>query len=70
MGMGQANVKRYNRKLRDMIIEGRAGPSFVVSHDLGWTRRRTPTRNSTRGSTADYTKVILKPAIAHGADRP
>jgi glutathione-independent formaldehyde dehydrogenase len=34
MGTGQCNVKRYNRQLRDLIIEGRATPSFVVSHEL------------------------------------
>ena len=32
LGTGQCNVKEYNRQLRDMIIEGRADPSFVVSH--------------------------------------
>ncbi|OTF05197.1 glutathione-independent formaldehyde dehydrogenase [Halorubrum sp. SD612] len=31
-GTGQCNVKEYNRYLRDMIIEGRADPSWVVSH--------------------------------------
>jgi len=31
-GTGQCNVKAYNRYLRDMIIEGRADPSWVVSH--------------------------------------
>jgi glutathione-independent formaldehyde dehydrogenase len=30
MGTGQCNVKRYNRQLRDLIIEGRATPRFVV----------------------------------------
>jgi glutathione-independent formaldehyde dehydrogenase len=34
MGTGQTNVKRYNRHLRDLIIEGRAAPSSVVSHEL------------------------------------
>ena len=34
MGVGQCNVKRYNRQLRDLIIAGRAKPSFVVSHEL------------------------------------
>src|SRR5215211_361897 len=28
------NAKRYNRQLRNMITEGRANPSFVVSHEL------------------------------------
>ncbi|WP_248910577.1 glutathione-independent formaldehyde dehydrogenase [Halocatena marina] len=32
LGTGQCNVKQYNERLRDMIIEGRADPSFVVSH--------------------------------------
>jgi len=27
--------KQYNRYLRDMIISGRAKPSFVVSHEIG-----------------------------------
>jgi glutathione-independent formaldehyde dehydrogenase len=34
MGSGQANVKAYNRQLRDLIFEGRADPSFVVSHEI------------------------------------
>ncbi len=34
MGTGQCNVKAYNRYLRDMIISGRAKPSFVVSHEI------------------------------------
>ena len=32
LGTGQCDVKSYNRRLRDMIIEGRADPSFYVSH--------------------------------------
>lgn len=34
MGARQANVKRYNRYLRDLIISGVAKPSFVVSHEI------------------------------------
>jgi glutathione-independent formaldehyde dehydrogenase len=34
MGTGQADVKRYNRYLRDLIVAGRAEPSFVVSKEL------------------------------------
>ena len=33
-GTGQCNVKKYNRYLRDLIIAGKAKPSFVVSHDI------------------------------------
>ena len=35
MGTGQAPVMRYNRQLRDLIVAGRAHPSFLVSHELG-----------------------------------
>jgi glutathione-independent formaldehyde dehydrogenase len=31
---GQANVKAYNRKLRDLIAAGRAKPSDIISHEL------------------------------------
>jgi len=34
LGTGQCNVKMYNRHLRDMIISGRAKPSFVISHEI------------------------------------
>ncbi len=34
LGSGQANVKAYNRELRDLIHSGRAKPSFVISHRL------------------------------------
>jgi len=61
MGMGQANVKRYNRQLRDMIIEGRARPSFVVSHDLPLDQ--APDAYDKFDKRIDgYTKVVLKPA--------
>ena len=32
VGTGQCDVKRYDRRLRDMIVEGRAEPGFIVSH--------------------------------------
>jgi glutathione-independent formaldehyde dehydrogenase len=34
LGSGQANVKRYNRELRDLIHAGKATPSWIVSHHL------------------------------------
>ena len=39
MGTGQANVKAYNRQLRDLIIAGRARPSFVVEQEAAAGRR-------------------------------
>ncbi|KAF8149241.1 hypothetical protein K438DRAFT_1416924, partial [Mycena galopus ATCC 62051] len=34
MGTGQCNIQAYNPYLRDLIIAGRAKPSFVVSHNV------------------------------------
>ena len=34
LGTGQCNVKQYNAYLRDLIIAGRAKPSFVVSNEV------------------------------------
>ena len=35
MGSGQAPVKKYNEYLRDLIVNGRAKPSQIVSHHIG-----------------------------------
>jgi glutathione-independent formaldehyde dehydrogenase len=61
MGTGQANIKRYNRQLRDMIIEGRAAPSFVVSHELPLDQAPDAYQKFDK-RIEGYTKVILKPA--------
>lgn len=34
MGSGQAPVKKYNEYLRDLIVNGRAKPSLIVSHHI------------------------------------
>jgi glutathione-independent formaldehyde dehydrogenase len=60
-GTGQANVKRYNRQLRDMIIEGRAEPSFVVSHQLPLAEAPGAYEKFDK-RIEGYTKVILQPA--------
>jgi len=60
MGTGQAPVMRYNRHLRDLIIGGRAQPSFLVSHEL-------PLTDAVKGydrfdkREAGWTKVLLRP---------
>jgi len=61
--MGQAPVKRYNEYLRDVIIAGKAKPSFIVSHRLPLDAapdayKRFDARDG------EYTKVILKPGLA------
>jgi glutathione-independent formaldehyde dehydrogenase len=67
---GQAPVKRYNVALRDMIINGRARPSFIVSHRLPLSRApEAYSRFVHRGvdEGRDYTKVVLKPALDRAA---
>jgi glutathione-independent formaldehyde dehydrogenase len=60
LGMGQTPVKRYNAYLRDLIIAGRAKPSFIVSHRL--TLDEAPAAYEKFDRRVDgYTKVILKP---------
>ena len=60
MGTGQCNVKRYNRQLRDLIIEGRATPSFVVSHELPLDEAPTAYEKFDK-RVEGYTKVVLHP---------
>jgi glutathione-independent formaldehyde dehydrogenase len=60
MGTGQAPVKRYNRQLRDLIISGRATPSFIVSHEVPLAD--APEAYEKFDQRLDgYTKVLLKP---------
>jgi len=60
MGTGQAPVKRYNRQLRDLIIEGRARPSWIVSHELGLDDAPTAYENFDK-RVDGWTKVLLHP---------
>jgi threonine dehydrogenase-like Zn-dependent dehydrogenase len=58
---GQANVKAYNRKLRDLIAAGKAKPSEIISHQL-------PLEKAPEGYAhfdardEGWTKVVLKTA--------
>ncbi len=68
IGMGQAPVKRYNEYLRDLIIAGKAKPSFIVSHRLPLNAAPDAYKHfDERGD--DYTKVILKPEMASARAR-
>lgn len=60
MGTGQAPVKRYNRQLRDLILTGRATPSFIVSHEVPLTDAPDAYDKFDR-RVEGYTKVLLKP---------
>ena len=60
LATGQCNVKAYNRYLRDLIISGRAKPSFVVSHEVGL--EDAPTAYDKFDKRIEgYTKVLLHP---------
>jgi glutathione-independent formaldehyde dehydrogenase len=60
LATGQCNVKRYNAQLRDLIIAGRAKPSFVVSHELPLVQ--APAAYEKFDKRIDgYTKVVLHP---------
>lgn len=63
-GTGQANVKAYNQHLRDLIVAGRAEPSFVVSKKL-------PLPDAPDGRfdkrEEGYSKVALKPGASTAA---
>lgn len=60
VGTGQCNVKSYNRYLRDLIIAGRAKPSFVVSHNLP-LEDATSAYEKFDKRIDGYTKVLLHP---------
>jgi glutathione-independent formaldehyde dehydrogenase len=53
-------VKRYNMQLRDLIIEGRAKPSFVVSHEVPLEEAPVAYEKFDK-RVEGYTKVILHP---------
>jgi glutathione-independent formaldehyde dehydrogenase len=59
--MGRDDDKRWNMKLRDMIITGAAKPSKVVSHRLGLDDAPGAFEKFDARQEG-YIKVILKPA--------
>jgi glutathione-independent formaldehyde dehydrogenase len=59
--LGHENmVKRCNRELRDLIIAGRAAPSFLVSHELPLMEAPTGYENFDK-RVDGWTKVVLHP---------
>jgi len=59
---GQANVKAYNRKLRDLIAAGKAKPSEIISHELPLADAPEAYKNFDARESG-WTKVILKPGM-------
>ncbi|ROP43893.1 glutathione-independent formaldehyde dehydrogenase [Pseudokineococcus lusitanus] len=60
MATGQANVKAYNRQLRDLIITGKASPGSIVSHELGLADAVDAYKNFDE-RVDGWTKVLLHP---------
>ena len=60
LGTGQCNVKQYNAYLRDLIISGKATPSFVVSHEVPLDDA-VDAYDKFDKRIDGYTKVILNP---------
>ncbi len=60
IGTGQANVKAYNRYLRDLIHHGKANPSLIISHALSLEEAPDAYAHFDKRE-AGWTKVILHP---------
>lgn len=59
MGSGQAPVKKYNEYLRDLIVNGRAKPSQIVSHRIPIDE--APDAYSKFDQRIEgYTKILIK----------
>ncbi|MDP8978623.1 MAG: glutathione-independent formaldehyde dehydrogenase [Actinomycetota bacterium] len=63
MGTGQCNVKSYNRQLRDLIVAGRAEPSFVVSKELPLDDAPDAYERFDKREEG-YSKIVLHPHAA------
>ncbi|MDB5166607.1 MAG: fdh [Candidatus Saccharibacteria bacterium] len=62
MGTGQCPVKKYNRLLRDLIVSGKATPSFIVSHELPLEQAPEAYQHFDARDEG-WTKVVLKPGM-------
>ena len=60
-----ANVKRYNRQLRNLIHAGQGQPSFIVSHHLPLDEAPEAYEHFDRRDDG-WTKVLLKPGANAG----
>jgi len=58
---GQANVKAYNRHLRDLIHVGKAHPSWIVSHNLSLDEAPEGYQHFDARDNG-WTKVVLHPS--------
>jgi glutathione-independent formaldehyde dehydrogenase len=62
IGTGQANVKAYNRQLCRLIEQGKASPSFIVSHELPLDQAPDGYRHFDAREEG-WTKIVVKPGL-------
>jgi glutathione-independent formaldehyde dehydrogenase len=63
IGAGQTPVKKYNVFLRDLIIAGRAKPSFIISHRIRIDQAQKAYQKFDQRGMGDgkaYTKIVIK----------
>ena len=60
MGTGQANVKQYNRELRNLIHRDKLNPGLIVSHELNLDQAAEGYENFDNRLDG-WTKVLLHP---------
>jgi glutathione-independent formaldehyde dehydrogenase len=60
---GQCPVKKYNRRLRDLIAAGKAKSSWITSHPLSLAEAPDAYRNFD-ARVDGWTKVVLKLQLA------
>ena len=65
LGLGQTPVKKYSLFLRDLIIAGRAKPSFIVSQRIPLSKAPEAYERFDRREPG-YTKVLIKPGSESG----
>ena len=70
LGMGQTPVKKFIPFLRDLIIAGKANPSFIVSHRIPLEEAPDAYEKFDHrgiGVGKEYTKVLIKPGMKKAA---
>jgi len=65
--MGRDHDMRYNMHLRDLIIAGRAKPSFVVSHRIGFDAAPVAFKKFAMRQEG-YIKIVLDPGAKMNQD--
>jgi glutathione-independent formaldehyde dehydrogenase len=65
LGTGQCPVKKYNRFLAELIEQGRAKPSFILSHECTLDEAPDAYKHFDAREPG-WTKVVLKPELKQG----